>query len=67
MDEQQAMPGGQGRLPCQSNCKGPARAAVCSHSFKKDMTASILPAFNNSNGDSRSESVKALSKHGQIS
>lgn len=27
---------GQGRLPGRSNCKGPARATVCSHSSTKD-------------------------------
>src|SRR5450432_863123 len=32
-DEEQTMRGGQGRLPGRSNCKGPARAAVCSHSL----------------------------------
>jgi hypothetical protein len=36
------MPGGQGRLPSRSNCKGPTRAAVCSHSTK-DVAAGILP------------------------
>ena len=33
--------GGQGRLPSRSNCKGPTRAAVCSHSGK-DLAASIV-------------------------
>ena len=37
------MRGGQGRLPSRSNCKGPTRATVCSHS-RKDVAASILPA-----------------------
>ena len=36
------MSGGQGRLPSRSNCKGPTRAAVCSHSGT-DVAAGIPP------------------------
>ena len=43
-------PGDQGRLPSRSNCKGPPRAAVCSHSSMnqgRDRRSSLqtLPRF----------------------